>query len=498
MGGRAFGSRFCVTSSMADGVLAHLASRVAPGVDVDLPRHRPAFPADAAGARRGGRDHAGPGAVDPPLQTVGQQDGEYGPRLFARDPDPAARCARSSRWSGRWPTTTPGRPGCAGARRRPGPTSARSTSTPAAARSRWRRWPGGATPTWPPTSSATTCRSTSCSARATARSAAGRAPARSSRARTRGPGGGPRSTRRSAVCTVTLTAQRDPAVRVPWPSVVLAAHGSRDPRSAADLRALAGAVGRRVAGPVVLPAFLDFNAPSVPAALRGVARPGTAAIVVPALLTQAYHGRVDVPEVVAAAGVRQRRGAGARAGRPGRGAGSPVDRRAGPAAVRTGHPSRRAWCSRRPEPRYAAARSTVESVAAGLGSTMDIPCVGGYASASGPTVGEAVSALRAQGAARVAVAAYFLAPGRLYDERRRQAAAAGALAVARRLAEAPELVRARPRTGLSERFGGHDKSARRNRDPIAERSSVDPTRGVSVGGAGPTASERELADLRAA
>ncbi len=29
-----FGSRFCVTSSFADGVLAHIASRVAPGVDV--------------------------------------------------------------------------------------------------------------------------------------------------------------------------------------------------------------------------------------------------------------------------------------------------------------------------------------------------------------------------------------------------------------------------------------------------------------------------------
>jgi phosphoadenosine phosphosulfate reductase len=29
-----FGERFCITSSMADGVLAHLASRVAPGIDV--------------------------------------------------------------------------------------------------------------------------------------------------------------------------------------------------------------------------------------------------------------------------------------------------------------------------------------------------------------------------------------------------------------------------------------------------------------------------------
>ena len=31
-----FGERFCITSSMADGVLAHLASRVAPGIDVVL------------------------------------------------------------------------------------------------------------------------------------------------------------------------------------------------------------------------------------------------------------------------------------------------------------------------------------------------------------------------------------------------------------------------------------------------------------------------------
>ncbi|MFX5222188.1 phosphoadenosine phosphosulfate reductase family protein, partial [Acinetobacter baumannii] len=29
-----FGDRFCVTSSMADAVLAHLASRVKPGIDV--------------------------------------------------------------------------------------------------------------------------------------------------------------------------------------------------------------------------------------------------------------------------------------------------------------------------------------------------------------------------------------------------------------------------------------------------------------------------------
>lgn len=82
-----FGPRFCVTSSMADGVVAHLASRVAPGVDViflDTGLH---FPQTLRV-----RDEVE--ATMPvrllsiqPRQTVGQQDGQYGPRLFATDPD---------------------------------------------------------------------------------------------------------------------------------------------------------------------------------------------------------------------------------------------------------------------------------------------------------------------------------------------------------------------------------------------------------------------------
>jgi phosphoadenosine phosphosulfate reductase len=86
-----FGPRFCVTSSMADGVVAHLASRVAPGIDViflDTGLH---FPQTLRV-----RDEVE--ATMPvrllsiqPQQTVGQQDGEFGPRLFATDPD--ACCA---------------------------------------------------------------------------------------------------------------------------------------------------------------------------------------------------------------------------------------------------------------------------------------------------------------------------------------------------------------------------------------------------------------------
>ena len=86
-----FGPRFCVTSSMADGVVAHLASRVAPGIDViflDTGLH---FPQTLRV-----RDEVE--ATMPvrllsiqPRHTVGQQDGQHGPRLFARDPD--ACCA---------------------------------------------------------------------------------------------------------------------------------------------------------------------------------------------------------------------------------------------------------------------------------------------------------------------------------------------------------------------------------------------------------------------
>ncbi|MFG3558062.1 phosphoadenylyl-sulfate reductase [Micromonospora sp. NPDC047557] len=82
-----FGDRFCVTSSMADAVLAHLVSRVAPGVDVvflDTGLHFPetlrvrdevarTLPVNVRSIR--------------PRLTVGQQDGQYGPRLFNKSPD---------------------------------------------------------------------------------------------------------------------------------------------------------------------------------------------------------------------------------------------------------------------------------------------------------------------------------------------------------------------------------------------------------------------------
>jgi phosphoadenosine phosphosulfate reductase len=82
-----FGARFCVTSSMADAVVAHLFSRVSPGVDVvflDTGLHFPEtlMVRDTVAATM----NVNVRSIRPRL-TVGQQDGEYGPRLFARNPD---------------------------------------------------------------------------------------------------------------------------------------------------------------------------------------------------------------------------------------------------------------------------------------------------------------------------------------------------------------------------------------------------------------------------
>jgi phosphoadenosine phosphosulfate reductase len=84
-----FGADWCVASSMADSVMAHLASRVLPGVDIvflDTGYHF----AETLGMREA------VGATLPvsvrtvlPLQTVAEQDAEFGPRLHERNP---ARC----------------------------------------------------------------------------------------------------------------------------------------------------------------------------------------------------------------------------------------------------------------------------------------------------------------------------------------------------------------------------------------------------------------------
>ena len=190
--------------------------------------------------------------------------------------------------------------------------------------------------------------------------------------------------------------------------------------------------------------FLDHAGPRPAPVLKAFCALGhRSAVVVPLLLTSAYHSRVDMPAVLAAA-----RAEGLRLDVSLTDVLGPVDGMV--------HPLLLSALRRRlsPVPSYdglvlaaagtrdAAARSTVDLVATELGRSLGVPCVAAFASGSPVTGALAVEALRASGARRIGVAAYFLACGRLYDTVMDSARSAGALdPVAEPLGNAVELAR---------------------------------------------------------
>jgi sirohydrochlorin ferrochelatase len=224
--------------------------------------------------------------------------------------------------------------------------------------------------------------------------------------------------------------------------VVLVAHGSRDPRAAGCTRALVRAVAAARPGLDVRAAYLDHTLPKPPQVLGALQDAGhAAATVVPLLLTAAYHGRVDIPAVLDRA-----RADGLRAQVRVTDVLGPVDGQV--------HPALLAGLRRRltelgvaydavvlgaAGTRDAAARDTVGQAAEALGAELGMACAPAYASGSGPTGAETVRRLCAGGARRVVMAAYFLAPGRLYETVAASARAAGAVAVAAPLGNAPEI-----------------------------------------------------------
>lgn len=82
-----FGDRFCITSSMGDAVLAHLAQKVVPGLDVvflDTGYHF----VETIGTRDAVEATMNVNLISiTPVQTVAEQDAAYGPELYKRDPD---------------------------------------------------------------------------------------------------------------------------------------------------------------------------------------------------------------------------------------------------------------------------------------------------------------------------------------------------------------------------------------------------------------------------
>jgi sirohydrochlorin ferrochelatase len=239
--------------------------------------------------------------------------------------------------------------------------------------------------------------------------------------------------------------------------VVLAAHGSRDPRAAADTRRLVATVAGARPDLRVRAAYLDFSEPALGAALHG--RFGTTTVV-PLLFTPAYHARIDVPGVVAAARDR----------------GVPVEmtdvlgpsdetdpglallvaalvRRLREASTRTRSATSTSRDPSTPDggpqwdgivlgaagSRDARALATVETVARALGRRIGVRSVAGYATGVGPSVARAAETLRESGSRRIAYAAMFLAAGLLADRAATAARAAGIAVVAEPIAAAPEL-----------------------------------------------------------
>lgn len=201
------------------------------------------------------------------------------------------------------------------------------------------------------------------------------------------------------------------------PPLVAVAHGSRDPRSAATVAALVDVVRARAPGLDVRTAFLDLSAPRLPdvlAALHGEGHRDV--VVVPLLLGEAFHARVDLPSVVAETNARLPRLSVSVAGvlGPSPRLASTALRRLGAAGVKIGDPSvgvvlAAAGSSHRP------ANAAVSAVAASWRRLGFAGVEAAFASAAAPDVPAAVAALRARGARRIAVASWFLAPGRLPD-----------------------------------------------------------------------------------
>lgn len=87
------------------------------------------------------------------------------------------------------------------------------------------------------------------------------------------------------------------------PVLVLTAHGSADPRSAVTTHAVADTIRRLRPNQEVVPAFCEHSSPNLVDVLRDI---GDRAVVTPLLLADAYHARVDIPAMIAASGVTAR------------------------------------------------------------------------------------------------------------------------------------------------------------------------------------------------
>lgn len=220
------------------------------------------------------------------------------------------------------------------------------------------------------------------------------------------------------------------------PALIAVAHGSRDPRSATTMAAVVASVAASRPDLTVRLAFLDLSAPSLDQVVDELAALGHRdVIVVPLLLGNAFHARVDLPALLAESANRhplvrltqtEVLGADSRliaalADRVAVAAGFPVPEpvslsrqfmpaasasESGPAAVGVAV----AAVGSRDE----SANRRTAAVARRLASTTGLRTEMCFATVE-PSIKVAVERLRARGVEQVVVAPWFLAPGLLTD-----------------------------------------------------------------------------------
>ena len=204
-------------------------------------------------------------------------------------------------------------------------------------------------------------------------------------------------------------------------TLVLTAHGSADPRSAANARAVVRLIQGLRPNVTVRLAFCEQNEPRLPDVLA--ASSGNV-VVVPLLLADAYHSRIDIPQQIADSaeghrvllagvlGEDDRLIALARRRLAERGV-SRLDRDLGVLVAAIGSSA-------------AAANARTQTVATRIAGGREWAHTASvFATGSGPSLSDAAEALRRRGAHKLVVAPWFLAPGRLPDKVARAAFEAG-------------------------------------------------------------------------
>lgn len=228
------------------------------------------------------------------------------------------------------------------------------------------------------------------------------------------------------------------------PALIALAHGSRDPRHAKTITALVDEVRRLRPDLRIEPAFLELSRPSFDTAVNKLVRAGfDEIVVVPLLLNDAHHAKVDVPAAIAGATERH----------PGLKVRATDVLGLEPAFlevldVRMREALKKARVRELDALVLAAAGSSdplanqaVARLARVWGTHHKLPVTAAFAAAAPPAAGEAVRAFRAEGRRHVAVASLLLAPGFLPDRVAELSLEAGAVAVSEPLGAHPELAR---------------------------------------------------------